>query len=526
MGVRRSGLAGASLLMCAVFAGGAGSASAEPWQVTDYGLHGYVRQYISLNLQDQPETVGYDDKYKLSMVRTQLRLDPRLTLGPIRFFGQVRAVKEVTTGYLQKLQDMNNAGNLNPENILDRYDTLDLREFYGEFDLGSRTTIRLGKQQVVWGESDFFAANDQVQGFDYTWRSFLEPENEEVRKPLVIANAVIQVPEADGSLQVYVRPGLDRKKDIGTTYDLFGGRWANQPNKGVDFFSLTSSGPLTQYNLDQSGAKQSEVTYGARWQGTLGEVSYSLMYLKSHNQDPVLNPSALLSNTGYKGHLSTAVLGDLIYPIVNTVGGTASYYVPMADAVFSTEVAYTFDKPYNFGLNDQPSTGLAAGTPYGYLLAGGGGVILKDTVRAMLRMDKTLDLQNLLWTSKPSFFSVQLFDTWIPQFKSSDSIVYLVGYGLPRKEHSALATAILNLNYDNDKVLPGLVAGWDVSYGGGFLVPSVEFPIGNDIRLKAEADIFFTQGSSKYPGQIESNTGLFGYFSHNNQLMVRATYQF
>lgn len=520
---RGCGVAGASLVVSLLLAGQA--RADDTWKITDIGVHGYLRQYISMNLQDVPET-SEDDAYDLSMVRTQLRLDPRLVFGPLRFFGQLRAVKEIETNYLRRLERLGNTLDGSQDEILGNYDGVEIRELYGEFDLGERVTMRLGKQQIVWGESDFFAANDQVHGFDYRWRSFLEPENEELRKALIIANAMVQVPELDGSLQLYVRPGIDSDEDIGTTYDLFGGRWANQPNKGLDFFGSSGGAPLVRYNYDQSGAEQREPTYGARWQGLAGDVSYSFMFLRSHNQDPVLNPSALLSSNGYKGELSTAVLGDLIYPIVNTLGGTASTYVPTVDAVFSTEIAYTIDKPYNFGLNDDPSTGLAAPLSYGALLAGGGGVILKDTVRFMLRMDKNLDLQGILGTDKPSFFSVQFFDTWIPDYRRSDSIVYLIGYGLPRKEHSALVTTILNLNYNNDKILPGLVVGWDVSYGGGFVVPSVEFPIGDALRVKIEGDFFLSEGSAKLPSEIESGTGLFGYFDHNNQLLLRATYQF
>ncbi|MFA5120683.1 MAG: DUF1302 family protein [Zavarzinia sp.] len=313
-------MAGASLVVCTLLAGQANAD--DTWKITDIGVHGYLRQYISMNLQDVPET-SEDDAYDLSMVRTQLRLDPRLVFGPLRFFGQLRAVKEIETNYLRRLERLGNTSDGSQDEILGNYDGVEIRELYGEFDLGERVTMRLGKQQIVWGESDFFAANDQVHGFDYRWRSFLEPENEELRKALIIANAMVQVPELDGSLQLYVRPGIDRDEDIGTTYDLFGGRWANQPNKGLDFFGTSGGVPLVRYNYDQSGAEQREPTFGARWQGLAGDVSYSFMFLRSHNQDPVLNPSALLSSNGYKGELSTAVLGDLIYPIVNTLGGTA-----------------------------------------------------------------------------------------------------------------------------------------------------------------------------------------------------------
>src|SRR5690606_25407059 len=130
------------------------------------------------------------------------------------------------------------------------YNNSELRELYIDFPVGDRLNFRLGKQQIVWGETDFFRAMDVVHGFDYRWRSFVEPESDELRKPLILANMRIQIPEAQGSLQAFIRPGLDRGKDIGNTYDLSGGRWANQPNKGVDFFgpSAVPGMDLTHYD--------------------------------------------------------------------------------------------------------------------------------------------------------------------------------------------------------------------------------------------------------------------------------------
>jgi len=40
--------------------------------------------------------------------------------------------------------------------------------------------------------------------------------------------------------------------------------------------------------------------------------------------------------------------GEIIYPLVDIFGFTASRYSDLADAVFSTEVAYIKDAPYQF----------------------------------------------------------------------------------------------------------------------------------------------------------------------------------
>lgn len=459
---------------------------------------GYLREHLSFNLQDHPET-RQNDKGSLSMARTTLQVEGDAAKGDLRLHAVYRGVREIQTDYLKRLEDLGAASG----NLMYRYDASDLRELYGEFKPVDRVTIRLGKQQVVWGESDFFQAMDLVHGFDFTWRSFLEVENEDWRKPLILANAMIQVPEADGSLQFIVRPGWDRNKDIGSTYDLFGGRWANQPNKGLDFL------PLLPYNYHHSNGDAKDVTGGFRWSGIAGPVNYSVAYLQTFGPNPVVNSAFAPYGGTPKG-----ALGEFIYPKVDVYGMTLSGYSAVADAVFSAELAYTKDQLFNTGTNF-----------LGGALPGFGAIKKKDTLRTMVRMDKTVDLANILGTSRPSFLSVQVFDTWLPGFSRQDDIVELAGYGAPKKEHSTLITAWLQMNYLSDRVNPMIALGTDASNGGWFVIPSVDIAYGDKWRIKAEADLFYPK-HSKQPGEIESHTGLLGYFKNNNQFSIRVTRQF
>jgi hypothetical protein len=207
-------------------------------------------------------------------------------------------------------------------------------------------------------------------------------------------------------------------------------------------------------------------------------------------------------------------LGEFIFPKVDLFGLTLSSYSDLADAVFSAEVAYTKDQFFNVGSNF-----------FGGALPGFAGIIKKDTVRGMLRMDKNVDLSRVFFTSRPSFFSVQLFDTWVQNFKKADDIVDNAGFGGKKQEHSAFLTAILGMNYMNDRINPSIAAGWDLSYGGQFLIPSVDFAFGDKWRLKTELDLFFPN-NSKSPGQVEQGTHIVGFFKNNDQLYIRLTRQF
>ena len=170
-------------------------AVAEEAEVAGYKLNfsGYLREHVSVNLQNPPETKE-NDTWNISMARTTLQAESSLEKNGIRFQGVGRVVGEMKTDYLKRLDALpGQTGDL-----MDEYNVSELREFYAEFSPIDRVQFRLGKQQIVWGETDFFQAMDIVQGFDYTWRSFLEGENEDYRKPLILANAMIQIPEANG----------------------------------------------------------------------------------------------------------------------------------------------------------------------------------------------------------------------------------------------------------------------------------------------------------------------------------------
>lgn len=472
-----------------------------------FHLGGYLRTAASFNLQNAPET-SQNDRGKLSMARATLLLDADAEAGPFRIKGVARAARELQTDYLRQLERRVEAGTPGGpgSNMMDfLYNETELREFHVEFNPTERVQLRLGKQQVVWGETDFFRAMDVVHGFDYRWRAFLEPENEELRKPLILANMIVQVPEAAGSMQFLFRPGWDRKQDIGNTLDLAGGRWRPQPYRGVDTLSATG------YDPRHPEGDARDKTWGARWSGRAGPLNYSLAYLQTFNPDPVLNSAFVPYKKAPAG-----ILGDWINPRNTLFGATVSGYAQPIDAVLSTELVYTKDAAFNVG-SQSPMPGV--------LPEGLGGILRRDTFTSMFRMDKNFDLRNTLGTSKLSMFSVQFFNTRILDFDSKDDIVMNVGYGTRKKKDSAILTGLLGMSYDGDRINPQLAAGWDVSYGGAFVIPSLDVVMGDAWRLKVEADLFFG-GKPRRPGDLESATSMMGYFRDNNQLYLRLTRQF
>lgn len=504
----------------------------------NYALSGYVRGWLSMNLENQEEYkkgFGANTKKhargKLSMVRGSILLDNDVSWNGLKFKAIARLDKEYKTNYLKDLEDLratNASGPASPyyqgrgKSITDNYNNFDFREFWVEAPIGDRTTVKFGRQQLVWGESDFFQAMDVVHGYNLSWRLFFEGENEEWRKPLILLSTKIRIPEANGMIAAYVRPGLDRCEDIGNTYDVRGGRWFFAPYRGFDASRIN-----TVTNCETKGADKDKWTYGIRWQGEYSGVNYSFAYLKAAAGDPVVNPSQLVSANQYKGVQPKGSISDFIHPNIDVLGATLSGYSDTLDAVLSTEVAYVFDQPYNVG------TGAFAGEvgPAGAIASlanpgiGLNGIKEKDLLIAMVRADKNLHFEDILGTTRPSFSSIQIFSRQIMNFKKSDDLARLFFWGSKRKENDTILTMFTVLNYKNDEINPGFAVGFDLVNGGGFAIPSVSMTFGDKWLAKLEADIFWDNGSNgtQFSGE---KSQLFGYFKGSSQLALRVTRQF
>jgi len=496
---------GSAAMAAEAEAGGSGDFS--------FALSGYARGWASMNLEDQPEleAVGKDSKGKLSMLRGSVLLDADAKTGPIKWKAITRLEAEYKTRYLKDLEQLRSTnGTAGGKSITENYNNFDVREFWAETNLGERTTVKFGRQQLVWGESDFFHAMDLVHGYDLSWRLFFEGENEEWRKPLILLSTKIRVPEANGMLAAYVRPGWDRCDDIGNSYDIAGGRWFFQPYRGFDLTQVTTK------NCDHKEGDQDDLTGGVRWSGEAFDMSYSIAYLTTFSADPVassvFNP--------YKGVPVRGAVFDRIHPKVDVLGVTLSGYSDTLDAVVSAEMAFTKDQPFNVGSGAfnpanpaNPGIGLA-------------GVKLKNTLTTMLRFDKNLRLEGLLGTTRPSFSSIQLFNTQVLRFDQDDDLVRLFAYGSKLKEHNTILTAFTVLNYANDQINPGLAVGFDLTNGGGFAIPSVAMTLDDKWVAKVEADIFWDGGRSNKTQFSGEKSQLFGYFSKASQLVFRLTRQF
>lgn len=475
----------------------------------NFNLTGYIREYLGFNLENKPDIMANGDKLKgkwdLNMARSVLLLDGSADFGRARLRAIGRWSREVETNYLDRLNDSSTA------DIMDEYNENELREFYLDLDLTDRVLLRLGKQQVAWGETDSFPVLDVIHGFDFNWRSSFEAENEELRKPLIMANLTIDVPQLAGALQLLYRPGWDNAADVGFTLPFTGGRFAPQGSLGVN--ALAS----IPFNYDHNRGDTDHPAYGGRWTGELGQIGYSLNYYHTVT-GPVVNIANLFGFPGYRSFGDAPKNGviEFIFPEVDIYGGSFNAYSETLDSVFRGELAYTPDKPYNHGFS---------GTPLGGAL----NIIEKDTAVWMLGIDKRLAATvGWLGTSEPAFLTGQLIDTWVVNFDKNDD---LLDSGVtPRREHSVVTTWILGLNFRHSTWNPSAGLLYDVTYGGGAVLAGLTNVIGDHWRIYTEYVGFFKNGQTCSIDPV-TRSGIdcqhgFGNFDNKDQITFRITYQF
>lgn len=511
-------------------------------------ITGYLREQASWNLDNQPDLgpngEKIDGRGDLSMLRSTLQLqyvnsnlpyDMQLTV-----IG--RLVRESKTSYLDTL-DKNRkayAGFLGQQadDLMSHYNSNknSLREWYLDMPLSENVKLRIGKQQVVWGETDLLQALDIVNPRDLTWRALFEPEDEEWRKPQIMAKLDIKVEDAKGNLELVYRPGWDSADNVGNTLDVFGGRWAAQGARG--YYNPI---PYNKYHPD---GDYKDASYGFRWTGVAGEqnIGYSLAYYHTLSGNPVLNvkfpgapagpfgPFPVAPITPYKGSIGSNAFQafgpgsglEFILPEVDIIGGSLNAFVEPLDLVFRTEAAVTLNKPYNA---ESPFFGKELPT-----------IMEKDTVNFMVGFDKQLpQTQDWLGTDSPAFWTVQIFDQWIPNFDKKDKLMDGANGTISNlKEHSITAVTSFSTSYNNNTVQPGIIFVNDTSNGGGVIIPNVNLLYGNHWRLRLDAPIFYkafdacTVDPSVTPQAANGSycTHIFGSYNNSSQFSARLTYQF
>jgi hypothetical protein len=215
--------------------------------------------------------------------------------------------------------------------------------------------LRIGRQNLSWGETDVFRLLDQINPLDSSFGGFLVPLDER-RVPLDMLRTVYglgsQGPFSEIDIEGYV--ALDDKVAEGVPS---GSPWATPNPPGINSFVKKPARNFT----DARG--------GGRILGVLGDFTLSIAHYYTYLDAPTVRTVTPTRAGGAPidlGEFESAVAAGKTsrflvdhfhanqwFPKVQISGGTMSFSVPQLYAVVRSEMAYFYAEP--FFLNAAPS---------------------------------------------------------------------------------------------------------------------------------------------------------------------------
>ena len=309
---------------------------------------------------------------------------------------------------------------------------LELRETYVDTEIGN-TFLRIGKQQVVWGQADGLKVLDVIN--PQSFREFILDDFEDSRIPLWTVNA--EIPIGGAFLQLLWIPD--------NTYD-------DIPEAGA-VFAFTSplivpeippGVPVIIAPLDRPGDFVGDSDVGAKLSTFAGGWDLSLNYAYHYFDRPVtrreISPTGITVRQNYErthliGGTFSNVFGD--FTLRGEAGYSSDRYFPVSDITDEDGVSHSGELAYVLGVDYQG------------------------------------------W--RDWFVSAQVFQ----------SILTDPDPGLVRDATESTATLLARRDFMNEALQGELLLIHSLSRGDGVLQASVKYEWRSNIRLTAGADIFY-----------------------------------
>ncbi len=232
------------------------------------------------------------------------------------------------------------------------YNENELREIYVDIDATSKINLRIGRQQVSWGDMATYRLLDVVNPVDGSWHLPPFEAFEDTRKPLYMAKLLIDVPVLQGNLETLYIPLIDDPEDTVTTPATFYGAWGLPVGSKNDYISdLKVMNKIMEY--PENDLSNSRV--GVRWKGILGGLTYTLVAYHGHQLTPPIPDYVIKSwETDDEGYHAADVY--LRIPRLNTYGFSLDYafespigMVVKLETALTPEVQYAVNSPLSAG---------------------------------------------------------------------------------------------------------------------------------------------------------------------------------
>jgi len=405
----------------------------------------------------------------------------------------------------------------------------DLREAYVDLELRYLPlTLRLGKQQVVWGETDNFRMLDRANPLDLTWHQLYESWDD-LRIPL------------------WILKGLWRFEQIGPLTDAFieafwnPGDWvpAKQAFLPENPWGIPQISPLTglvgpppapfqslykgtrlfrQGDYTRNPGDNSQV--GVRFSAVApGGVQFTLNYFYQRwAGDDGTNYAPVRAVTDVNEATAAVARGEapieFIAPYVHTAGMSLNYSEDRyTQTVLRLETVYDFGVPFSDTAKPSPL--------FGNLI---NGVTKKDMWKGMIAFDRPTWIRSLNRTST-FFITGQFF--WHDLINREASFVGNIDPSVPSHDKvrrwEAICTLLVTTIYGGGSIIPTVQYALDpVNSYNMYVGWTLDYFLTNDLIVRIGQNYFLAGGS--VPAFESWSLG--GFNRGRSESLLRLTYQF
>jgi Protein of unknown function (DUF1302) len=256
-----------------------------------------------------------------------------------------------------------------------------LREAYVDIKFKNDLSLRLGRQQIIWGESDGFRLLDRANSLDLTWhfQQELPPPAfgfDDIRRPFWMAKGLYNFGNVGSWSNVFVEaywnPGdwePNKLRFLPYPWGVRLGDPLHNPRNGAFFFPeravrlMNGTKLFKQGNYSRNPIENSQL--GIRFNGVTGEdtpllpagiqLQVGYLYQRFTASGGVSTSAAVARGLApdVAGQIETARLRsegtlpvEFYAPYIHTIGIAANYFDETTSVVWRTESAYDFGLPF------------------------------------------------------------------------------------------------------------------------------------------------------------------------------------
>jgi len=348
----------------------------------------------------------------------------------------------------------------------------ELRELYLDVS-GNDWFARIGKQQIIWGESDGLRMADIINPLDLTWH-YIFGSWEDIRVPLWAVDFNYKL--GFGPFKTVELVWLPGAFEFGFQNGELAPEGANWAFPGY------SQAIIDAYEASEPDDSLRNSEFGIRLHNRIKDVEFHLYYFYSRNDVGVLKKNWL--NRFMAGHKEI-----FAYPFNSKFGLTFNYYCGKLKTVFRGESVYTIDEPFN----DRD-------------IISNPGIYEEDTLAYMLGFDRPTWIR-LLNPQRTFFISMQLFQKWM--FDRPHGI----GNATEGFDSSYThLTLFINTDYYRGLIQPGIFMLYNLDCGA-WINPSISYKVTNTPYMNCIVGL----GSHIMLG-TDQRIGFFGPFRDNSEL--------